>query len=91
MKNRGLQEVMQKNDSCFLIGFIVSTVSIVDTIFEKQFFYLCLQMGYFVATMLEIYILKNHPFDHLIVVIAFISCVHYLVNFTGLVLFIKGR
>ena len=75
----------------FFIGFIVSTVSIVDTIFEKQFFYLCLQIGYLVAIMLGIYIFKNHPFDQLIIVITVITCIHYLVHFVGLTLFVKGK
>ena len=46
----------------FFIGFIVSTVSIVDSIFEKLFFYLCLQIGYLVSMTIALYLFKNYQF-----------------------------
>ena len=75
----------------FFIGFIVSTVSIVDSIFEKLFFYLCLQIGYLVSMTIALYLFKNYQFENLLIIIVIISCIHYLLHFIGLVLFVNGK
>ncbi len=75
----------------FFIGFIVSTVSIVDSIFEKLFFYLCLQIGYLVSMTIALYLFKNYQFENLLIIIAIISCIHYLLHFIGLVFFVNGK
>ena len=75
----------------FFIGFIVSTVSIVDSIFEKLFFYLCLQIGYLVSMTIALYLFKNYQFENLLIIIAIISCLHYLLHFIGLVFFVNGK
>ena len=75
----------------FFIGFIVSTVSIVDSIFEKLFFYLCLQIGYLVSMTIALYLFKNYQFENLLIIIVIISCIHYLLHFIGLVFFVNGK
>lgn len=75
----------------FFIGFIVSTVSIVDSIFEKLFFYLCLQIGYLASMTIALYLFKSYQFENLLIIIAIISCLHYLLHFIGLVLFVNGK
>ena len=75
----------------FFIGFIVSTVSIVDSIFEKLFFYLCLQIGYLASMTIALYLFKSYQFENLLIIIAIISCLHYLLHFIGLVFFVNGK
>ena len=75
----------------FFIGYIVSTVSIVDSIFEKLFFYLCLQIGYLVSMTIALYLFKNYQFENLLIIIVIISCIHYLLHFIGLVFFVNGK
>ena len=75
----------------FFMGFIVSTVSIVDSIFEKLFFYLCLQMGYLASMAFALYLFQSYQFESLLIIIAIISCIHYVVHFIGLVLFVNGK
>ena len=75
----------------FFMGFIVSTVSIGDSLFEKLFFYLCLQIGYLASMAFALYLYQSYQFESLLIIIAIISCIHYMVHFIGLVLFVNGK
>lgn len=75
----------------FLVQFIVRPLMIIDTVFEKQKFYLTSQIFYFIMIMIILYLNKNLSFDNVLYDIMVYSSVYYLVYLYILNLFAKGR
>lgn len=75
----------------FFIRFIVATVMIIDTIFEKQKFYLLSQIFFLLMTVAIILIFRLDSFEFFLKVFTIAAFVFYSSYFYCLILFSKGE
>lgn len=73
------------------IQFIVRPLMIIDTIFEKQKFYLYSQIFYLFMIVSILYVCRSYDFSFLLKIITLLSSIYYLLYLHILNLFSKAR